>query len=128
MGTLKAADRAFLVLRPEGAQPKFDVVAIAGELAGRQTDATALRVLFDWSRVRSWPFAAPSAAAIQEWNNISPTIARAAFVHDPKWNRHAAILSALLRVSDAEARSFHRSDRDKAIAWLERTPEDVEVR
>jgi hypothetical protein len=128
MGSSQASDRTFLVVRREGAQPRFDLVAIAGELARLRTDAAALRVLFDWSQIRSWPFAAPSAAAIQEWNKTAPAIARAAFVHDPKWNRHAAILSALLRVSNAEARSFHRSDTDRAIAWLERAAGEIDVR
>jgi hypothetical protein len=128
MGSSQASDRAFLVVRRDGAQARFDLAAIAGELARLQTGAAALRVLFDWAQIRSWPFAAPSAAAIQEWNKTAPSIARAAFVHEPKWNRHAAILSALLRVSNAEARSFHVSEKDRAIEWLERAPEDAALR
>ncbi len=128
MRTAQTTDRAFLVVRPDAAQPKFDIVAIAEELARLPAGAAALRVLFDWSQVKSWPFAAPSTAVTQAWNKTAPPIARAAFVHDPKWNRHAAILSALLRVSGAEARSFHLTDMDKAIAWLERAPGEVGVR
>ncbi len=119
MGISHAENRTFVVVRREGAQPKFDIAAIASELARLQTDDAALRVLFNWSLVDRWPFEAPSAAAIRHWNNSAPTIKRAAFVHDPKWNRHAAIVSALVRIHNAEARSFHPPDHDRAIEWLE---------
>jgi hypothetical protein len=127
MGTLQTAGRAFLVVRPVGAQPKFDIAAVASKLAGLQRGAAPLRVLFDWSQVGSWPFAVPPSTAVRDWNNTAPPIARAAFVHDSKWNRHAAILSALLRVSGAEARSFSPSNADSAIEWLERPAEGVDI-
>jgi hypothetical protein len=123
MGTSQTGDRALVVLRRQGAQSKLDIEAIARELAQLQTGDAALRVLFDWSQVDRWPFDAPSAAAIQAWNKTAPSIKRAAFVHDPKWNRHAAILSALMRISSAEVRSFHPPDADGAIEWLERDPQ-----
>jgi hypothetical protein len=128
MGTERTENCSFLALRRQGAQPKFDIVAIASELARLHTAGEALHVFFDWSQVSSWPFAAPSAAAIREWNKAAPLIARAAFVHDPKWNRHAAILAALLRVSDAEARSFRCVDAEKAIEWLEQASREDDVR
>ncbi len=126
MGTPESGERVFLVLEQHGAQTKFDVVSIAAELA-RLRSGAALRILFDWSQVRSWQYAAPSAAAIREWRKTAPAISRAAFVHDPKWNRHAAMLSALLRVGKAQARSFPPSDLDRAIEWLERVTQDVEL-
>jgi hypothetical protein len=122
MGT---GDRAFLVLRRQGVQSKFDIAAIARELATLQTGDPTRSVLFDWSQVDIWPFGAPPAAALQAWSKTAPLIQRAAFVHDPKLNRHAAILSALLRVSNVEARSFHLSDIDRAIAWLESDPQEA---
>ena len=128
MGTERTKNCSFLALRRQGAQPKFDIVAIASELARLHTAAEALRVFFDWSQVTSWQYAAPSAAAIREWNKAAPVIARAAFVHEPKWNRHAAILAALLRVSDAEARSFRRVDTEKAIDWLGRASREDDPR
>jgi hypothetical protein len=119
MGTSQPGDRAFFVLRRQGAQPKLDIAAIARELAHSISGGTAVRLLFDWSQVSSWPFEAPSAAAVQAWNETAPPISRAAFVHDQKWNRHAAILSALMRVGHAQVRSFRPPDYDNAIAWLE---------
>ena len=120
MRNSRTAELAFLVVRPVGAQAKFDTAAIADELARHASAAGGTRVLFDWSQLTSWPFAAPSMADTQEWNKAALPVARAALVHDRKWDRHAAVLSALLRVGGAEARSFRLSDRDKAINWLER--------
>jgi hypothetical protein len=93
-------------------------------LAGLQAGGETLRVLFDWSHIGSWPFAAPSAAAVREWKAGAPPIGRAAFVHDLKWNRHAAVLAALLRISNAKVRSFRHADAEKAIAWLEQASQD----
>lgn len=128
MGRPQSGERTYLVLQRYGAQSKFDIVAIAAELGTLRTGAVAARILFDWSQLCAWQYAAPSSASILEWHKTAPPIARAAFVHDPKWNRHAAILSALLRVSNAEARSFHRSDIDRAIEWLESASENGDLR
>lgn len=118
----------FLVVRPQSVQSTFDIAAIASELAVLQAGVGTLRVLFDWSGIGRWPFSAPSAAAIREWNAAAPAIARAAFIHDAKWNRHAAILSALLRIRNAEVRSFHRADTEKAIVWLEQVSQEDDPR
>jgi hypothetical protein len=119
METSPTENRGFFVLRRQGAQSKFDIAAFASDLANLQTGDAPLRILFDWLKVDSWPFEAPSAAAVQVWNKTAPAIKRAAFVHDHKWNRHAAMLAALMRVSNAEARSFRPPNADRAIAWLE---------
>ena len=123
MGTSQPGDRAFLVLPRQCAQPKLDIAAIARELAHSQSGDATLRILFEWSQVSSWPFEAPSAAAVQAWHETAPPISRAAFVHDQKWNRHAAILSALMRLGHAQVRSFRPSDYDRATAWLEQGPQ-----
>ena len=119
MNASQPADSEYLLIRPQSAQSCFNVAALARELAALQTGAETRRVLFDWSQIGSWPFAAPSAAAIREWKATAPPIARAAFIHRPKWNRHAAVLSALLRISNSEVRCFRHTDTEKAIAWLE---------
>jgi SpoIIAA-like len=106
-------------MRRRGLQPKLDIMAIARELAQFQTGDASLKVLFDWSELDSWPFAAPSMATVQAWKENVPSISRAAIVHDPKWTRHAALLAALLRVCGAAVRSFLPSDHDDAIIWLE---------
>ncbi len=120
MGTSQSLESAFFVQRRQRAQEKFDVKAIASELARCQTGDTRLRVLFDWSQVHCWPFEAPSAADVEAWNKTAPSIARAAIIHDQRWNRHAALLAALLRMRNAEVRSFRPSDCEKAIEWLDR--------
>lgn len=124
MGISRTAERSFLVVRPVGAQTKFDIAAIGDELERQASGAKGMRVLFDWSHLKSWPFAAPSAADSHEWNKAALPIARAALVHDRKWDRHAAVLSALLRIGGAQVRSFRLSDRDNAIDWLERAISD----
>jgi hypothetical protein len=111
--------RGFGVLRRRGQQPKLDIMVIARELAQFQAADASLKVLFDWSELDSWPFAAPSPATVQAWKETIPSISRAAIVHDPKWIRHAALLAALLRVCDAAVRSFLPSDYDGAVIWLE---------
>ena len=115
-----AADGAFFILRLRGVQPMFDITAIGNELAKHQTVDGPARILFDWSQIRSWPFEPPSAASIRTWNLSAPAIALGAFVHDRKWNRHVALLAALLRVGNAEVRSFRVSDFENATAWLKR--------
>ncbi len=111
-----------LVMRRRGPQPKLDIMAIARELAHLRTGDTPLMVLFDWSELDSWPFAAPSMTTVRSWKETVPSISSAAIVHDPKWTRHAALLAALLRVCHATVRSFVPSDYDRAIIWLEQEP------
>jgi hypothetical protein len=123
METSRLGDRAFSVLRRQGAQPNLDIAAIAAELAHSRSGDAALRILLEWSQVSSWPFEAPSAAAVRAWNRAAPLISRVAIVHDQKWNRHAAILSALMRVGNAQVRSFPPPYYEKAIAWLEQGPQ-----
>ena len=68
--------------------------------------------------LESWPFRAPSAAAIAGWSRAAPSITRGAFVHAHKWDRQAALLAALLRVANVEV-LFDPTRRDQAIAWLQ---------
>ena len=106
------------VLRWQGAQSKFDVAAIAKEWAAYGGGGVALVLLVDWSQISEWPFGTPSAADIRAWDSLAPPTSRAAFVHDQRWNRHAAVLSALLRRGNAQVRSFRPPDYEKALAWL----------
>jgi hypothetical protein len=111
--------RAFAVIRRRGLHPKLDIMAIAHELGQIQAGDASLKVLFDWSELDSWPFAAPSVATVRAWKETVPSTSRAAIVHDPKWTRHAALLAALLRVCGAAVRSFLPSDYDGAVTWLD---------
>jgi hypothetical protein len=114
-------DRKFFVLCKRGAQPKFDIITIVEELRQIQNSDPALRVLFDWSKLKSWPFETPPLSTIHKWKQTVPVISHAAIVHNPKWNRHAA-LGALLRVSSAQVCSFSPSEYSEAVAWLEKSP------
>src|SRR5947199_8162693 len=118
MATSGAEDREYLILRRQAAQPRFDVATLAEEIATLLSDEAPRRIFLDWSSVKSWPFAAPSRQAIACWSMIVPPIRRVAIVHAPKWNQHAALLSALLRLSGAEVRSFHPRQHAGAAAWL----------
>ena len=117
----QAGDRNFFVLRWRGAQPRLDIIAVASELAQFQTDDASLKVLFDWLELESWPFKAPTMAAIEKWKKTVPSISRAAIVHDMKWNRHAALLAALLRVRNAQVCSFRPPDFNRAVSWIEKS-------
>jgi hypothetical protein len=110
--------RELTVLRRHGDQSNFDITEIAHELTLRQFGDEFIVVLFDWSRVGSWPFSAPSADATREWKNIAPPISRAALVHCPRLTRHAAILAALMRLRGVAVRSFRPPEYDRAVEWL----------
>jgi hypothetical protein len=118
VGAPKARDRDFATLLSSGAVACFDIQSIATELARIPNSGPPLRVLFDWSALESWPFQAPSPVAIANWKCTAPSILRAAFLHVHKWDRQAALLSALLRLANAEAQSFQAIYRDRAISWL----------
>lgn len=111
-------DRKCIVLRRQGVQSAFDVAALGEEMTRLSQDEAAQRFLLDWSSIECWPFEAPSAAALKRWNNFAPRFRRVAIVHAPKWNQHAALLSALLRVANTEVRSFHPRDHRDATVWL----------
>jgi hypothetical protein len=106
-------------LRLQGAQPPFDVGALAEEITSRLSGDAPWRILLDWSLVKSWPFEAPSSATVTRWNGLVPRIQRVAIVHAPKWNQHASVLSALLRMSGAEVRSFRLRELSIGASWLE---------
>jgi hypothetical protein len=119
-----ARGASFLTIRKEDDQPKLDIAAMAGELSrswaehARANDEEALRVLFDWSAVTSWPYAVSSHQCLLVWRETVPKIFRAAFVHDRRWDRHAAILSALLRSANTQVLCFPAIRRADAIVWL----------
>jgi len=118
MAASQTGDHAPTVLRKSGAQPEFDVRLIAAELTKLQRGNAGQYVVCDWSAVERWVFRAPSAEEIADWNGAAPAIKRLALIHSSKWNQHAALLSALLRIGGSEVRSFHPAEREKAHAWL----------
>jgi hypothetical protein len=117
-------DLGFLTQRRAGDQPQFDIKAIARELTHSLNDSTFSatrrppRVLFDWAEVTSWPYKVSSQKCVQFWKEAVPPILRAAFIHDKRWDRQAAILGALLRMANTEARSFSPARLAVAVSWL----------
>jgi hypothetical protein len=113
----------FTILRRRGNQSKFDIAEIASELVHCHGRCEPLSVLFEWSEVSFWPFEAPSAIAVRDWKQRALSISRAAILHNPKLTRHVAILSALMRVCEAEVRCFHPAAYDQAVEWLSVGPQ-----
>lgn len=122
MGDTRSGVCDFVVSRRLGVQPTFDIAAIARELAALPGAGRELCVLLDWSCIETWPFKPAAQSAIIRWREAPPEVARVAILHDANWNRHAALLSALLRISDVEVRSFAASERAQASRWLGRRP------
>ena len=117
-------ESAFVTLSFTGVQAKLDVAAIASDFsrslgAGAKARKPAC-ILIDWSSVSAWPYEASSQTKLQAWRETAPQIKRAAFIHDRRWDRHAAILAVLLRLANAEVLSFHPNHREDAIRWLTR--------
>jgi hypothetical protein len=120
MGDLIEGEEKISVLTRRGVQPTFDILEIAAELSAPPAEGAGQRVLLDWSFVERWLFKAPTPAAISQWKNAGPLIQRAAILHTRKCDQQAAVVSALLRLDNAEVRSFPPSDRTRAIGWLQR--------
>ena len=64
--------RGLAVMRRRGPQSKLDILAIARELAQFRAGDAPLKVLFDWSELDSWPFAAPSLATVSVLPDARP--------------------------------------------------------
>jgi hypothetical protein len=121
---------AFLTRIQIGNQARLDIVAMAKDLTIALREREPLgnelsRVLFDCSEVTSWPYQAPPQKSLQHWKKTVPQIFRAAFVHHRRWDRHVALLAALLRSANAEVRSFSPEQLDDAISWLASDPATI---
>jgi hypothetical protein len=120
-----AGDGVFFTMCQVGPQAKLDIVAIAWELsllAEEHAYDEPPRILFDWSAVTSWSYEASSRKNLRLWKETIPRISRAAFIHDRRWDRQAALLAALLRSANTEALSFLPTQLDRAIHWLTSGP------
>jgi hypothetical protein len=115
--------QAIVVLVRRGHQRRFDIATIARGLERRHRGQWPLRIMFDWSELRSWPFSPPSDEGLDAWRRAIPPISHAAIVRDRKWNRHAAILGALFWIGDTRVECFGPSERPKAFHWLARGPQ-----
>jgi SpoIIAA-like len=119
----RVRDRDFLARMQAGDLARFDVAAMARELALAlqarvKPSNEPPRVLFDWSGVTSWPYKPASQKDIAFWRETVPQISRAAFVHARRWDSQAALLAVLLRLANTEVRSFSPLRFDDAVSWL----------
>ena len=75
-------------------------------------------VYLDWSRIDRWTHATSEANGTIAWRNAARAIERAAIVHQPRLNRQAAWLAAVLRAQGVTVRSWRLRDAAKAATWL----------
>jgi hypothetical protein len=101
-----------------GAQANSDFLEASDGLSRTIHAHRASRILFDWSKLQSWPMTKAKSTSLAPWVNLAAQISRAVIVHERCWNRQAAWVAAIMRSSDTEVRSWHCGDRDQAIAWL----------
>jgi hypothetical protein len=101
-----------------GVQSTSDFLEAADRLSKNVHTYRSSRILFDWSRLQSWPFREAKSASIASWVNVAAQIRRAAIIHERRWNRQAAWVAAIMRLSSTQVRSWHCEERDQAIEWL----------
>jgi hypothetical protein len=77
-----------------------------------------LLTYLDWRQIDGWKFLAPKAIEATAWRNAGKLIERAAIVHQPRLNRQAAWLAAVLREQGVAVRSWRPQDGAAAAAWL----------
>ena len=75
-------------------------------------------VYLDWVGIDRWEFAVPRPNGVTTWCRARQTIKRAAIVHQPRLNRQAAWLAAVLREGGVEVRSWRPNDAAAAAIWL----------
>jgi hypothetical protein len=104
------------IIQIRGIQSTSEFLEAGDRLFGNAR--TPSRILFDWSELKSWPFSETKSASIAPWVNLAAQIGRAAIIHERRWNRQAAWVAAIMRLSRTQVRSWHCGERDQAIAWL----------
>lgn len=75
-------------------------------------------LLLDWSGLNQTACGEPADIDKIAWVEAGVWFRRIALLHDRRWNRAAAYISALLRAPGAEVRSFATIHRAEAISWL----------
>jgi hypothetical protein len=101
-----------------GVQSTSDFLEAADRLSKNVHTYRPSRILFDWSQLQSWPFREAKSASIASWVSVAAQICRVAIIHERRWNRQAAWVAAIMRLSSTQVRSWHCEERDHAIEWL----------
>ena len=114
-----ASDESRIVnIRVNGRQFAHEFGAAGQMFAKRFACQQRLRILFDWTTLVEWDDDDAASAACRQWRDAAPLIERAAIIHDHHWNRHAAVVAAILRTNSVDVRSWLVADYRKALAWL----------
>ncbi len=109
---------SIVIIQIRGIQSTSEFLEAGDRLFGNVCARTPSCILFDWSELKSWPFRETKSASIAPWVNLAAQIGRAAIIHERRWNRQAAWVAAIMRLSGTQVRSWHYGERDQAIAWL----------
>jgi hypothetical protein len=95
-----------------------DLSVFETALSDQHTPNEHIRVLFDWTGIQGWEPGTGDPARWPNWRAMARPIDRAAIVHEHRWNRQAALLAAMLRISKAQARSWLPRNLPAALVWL----------
>jgi FMN-dependent NADH-azoreductase len=100
-----------------GAVTNREFIDLAAPIANFGATGKILTYL-DWVEIDRWAFSVPTAGGVAEWRRARNVITRAAIVHQPRLNRPAAWLAALLREEGVQVRSWRPQNAAAAAAWL----------
>lgn len=110
-------DDRIVTIRFRGLVTNREFIEVAVTVSGLNIMGGLLTYL-DWQRIDSWKFSAPRATDAIAWRNAGKIIERTAIVHQPRLNRQAAWLAAVLRAEGVEVRSWRPQNGAAAAAWL----------
>jgi hypothetical protein len=100
-----------------GAVTDREFVDLAATIANLGSTGRVLMYL-DWIGIDHWAFSVPTANGVTAWRRARKLIMRAAIVHQPRLNRQAAWLAALLREEGVNVRSWRPQNAAAAATWL----------
>ena len=101
----------------KGVQSAAEFEALGSSLP--DTDAQRkLRILFDWTSLQGFDDRRSFDLSCRRWRQTAGSIARAAIVHQHRWDHYAALLAAVLRVQGVQVRSWPVRDHAQALVWL----------
>lgn len=113
-----AAPRNVLIIRLYGFVSTVEFSALPEFLLNELDGGLKAKILFDWRSLDNSSLLGWSVVAMEPWIVVVHRIERIAIVHDPGWNRHAALLAALLRRENLNIRSWRPEHLSTAFDWL----------
>lgn len=110
-----------VAIRHHGTVTDSEFTALAGTVADFARCGDLL-LLLDWVGIEHWTFSVPGGDALVAWRRTAKAIRRVAVIHDPRMNRPAAWLGAVLREEGVIVRSWRPQQAALAITWLQKDP------